>query len=138
MRTYAVLALVASVAFGQTPTDQNVDRTFYFTQAKTAQEFQEAATAIRSVTNIQQASTDDAQKSLTLQGTADQIVLAQWLYNELDQTSASTSREYSIPGKPDDVTRVSYVTQPRTPQEFVETATLVRSIANITIRIGPW
>ncbi len=131
MRTYAVLALFAAVAFGQTPAEQNVDRTFYFTQAKTAQEFQEAATTIRIITNIQQASTDDVQKSLTLQGTADQIVLAQWLYNELDQAGASSSREYFIPGKPDDVTRVSYLTQPQTSRDFVEATTVVRSITNI-------
>jgi hypothetical protein len=131
MRPYAVIALFASVAFGQTPVDQGVDRTFYFTQAKTTQEFQEAATAIRSITNLQQTSTDDAQKSVTFQGTADQIVLAQWLYNELDQSGSMASREYSLPGKPDDVTRIAYLTQPKTPQDFAEAATVVRSIANI-------
>ncbi len=140
MRTYALtvamIALLASPAFGQTATPPTVDRTFYFTQARTPQEFQEAATGIRSMTNIREAATDDALMSLTLHGPADQMALAQWLYSELDQSAppqngTPSSTEYRVSGNPDDVVRVSYFTRARKPQELVEAVTLVRSIANI-------
>jgi hypothetical protein len=128
---FAVTSLFASIAFGQTPAEQSVDRTFYFTQAKTAQEFQETAVAIRGITNIRDAVLDPTKMSLALRGTADQIALAQWLYNELDQTTSTTSREYRVPSNSDDIVRVFYLTKVQSPQELVEASTLVRSIANI-------
>src|SRR4029079_7726422 len=136
MRKYPVIALFASVLLGQTPTEPNVDRTFYFTQATSPQGFQEAATTIRSIANIRQATLDQEKKSLAVQAPADQVALAQWLYNELDQKAPSlgddpSSREYRIPGNADEVVRIFYRTRARTPQELVESATLARSIANM-------
>jgi hypothetical protein len=43
----AVTALVLSVAFSQTPSEPGIDRTFYYTHAKTVQDMQEVATLFR-------------------------------------------------------------------------------------------
>jgi len=88
---------------------------------------------VMGVSSVRKVATDEAQKSISVEGTPDQIVLAKWLYNEFDQTSSSTSREYRIPGKPDDVTRVFYLVNPQDPQEVVEAATIARSISGVRL-----
>jgi hypothetical protein len=136
MRKYPVITLFASVLLGQNPTEPNVDRTFYFTQATTPQGFQEAATAIRSSRTFGRQRSTKRKNHLAVQAPADQVALAQWLYNELDQKAPSlgddpSSREYRIPGNDDEVVRIFYRTRARTPQELVEQATVVRSIVNM-------
>src|SRR5258708_838401 len=83
--TIAFVMTLAAVMSGQVPADQTQDRVFYFTHAPTVQSFQEVATAIRTITDIRQVTTDNAQKSLALRGTAPQIALAEWLFKELDK-----------------------------------------------------
>src|SRR5450759_2890396 len=112
MRT-AVIALSISVLFlgrasGQMP-DQRV-RTFYLTHTATTQQFLEVVTAIRTITDIREVSTDNDQKSVTVNATAPQIAMAEWLFNELDSPVAQPAmpHEYRIPGTSDDVVRVFY------------------------------
>ena len=92
MRTKAIgaviAAVLASVGSGQSPTEQSLDRVFYFTQAASPQSMQEIVNIIRAMTDIQQASRDNAQRTLALRGTADQIALAEWLFNKLDQPAS--------------------------------------------------
>lgn len=58
---------------------------FSFKRTETVQDFQEVCNLIRNATKIQEASTDNAKKTLTMSGTADQLALAGWLYEELDR-----------------------------------------------------
>lgn len=132
MRILAIgLALSASVTFGQS-TDLR-DRVFYLTHTDTVQQFQEVATVIRTIADIQQVSTDNDQKSVTVRASAGQIAMAEWLFNELDSPSPETSvpHEYRTPGASDDVVRVFYVTTAATVQDFQEVSTLVRTISEI-------
>ena len=69
--TFVTAALVASVASGQPPAEASLDRVLPFAHAETDQDLQAIATVIRSMTDIQQASTDTAQRALALRGTAD-------------------------------------------------------------------
>jgi hypothetical protein len=132
MRILAIgLALSASVTFGQS--NDLRDRVFYLTHTDTVQQFQEVATVIRTIADIQQVSVDNDQRSVTVHATAGQIAMAEWLFNELDSPSPETSvpHEYRSPGARDDVVRVFYVTTASTVQDFQEVSTLVRTISEI-------
>jgi len=135
MRT-AAIALSISVLFlgrgsGQSP-DQR-DRTFYLTHTATTQQFQEVATAIRTIADIKQISTENDQKRVTVRATDPQIAMAEWLFNELDSPIAQPAvpHEYRTPGTTDDVVRVFYLITAPTVQDFQEVATLVRTITDI-------
>jgi hypothetical protein len=113
---------------------QNADlgvRTFVFTHTATDQQFQEAVTLIRTVTDIQQASIDNPQKSVTVRASPGQIAMAEWLFNELDTQTiqASVPHEYRVPGATDDLVRLFYLPTAPTVQDFQEIATVVRTIA---------
>src|SRR5207249_8122781 len=73
-----------------------------------------------------------ASKAMVLRGTADQMAVADWLFNDLDKQSRSPGmHEYRLPGSGDDVVRVFYLTHAGTPQQLQEIATQVRSMAEI-------
>ena len=62
-----------------------VVKVFYVTNATTAQEFQEISTAVRTITNIRQVFTYNAQKALIVRGSVDAVVLADKLIRDLDK-----------------------------------------------------
>jgi general secretion pathway protein D len=68
--------------------DDEVVRTFYLTNVTSAQEFQEIATAVRTVADIRRAFTSAAQKALIVRGTVDQVALAEKLVHDLDKPKA--------------------------------------------------
>jgi hypothetical protein len=72
---FVITAVFACVASGQTPADQSVEKVFHFTYADTPQSVQETVNIMRSITEIPQATADNAAKTMTLRGTADQIGL---------------------------------------------------------------
>jgi hypothetical protein len=130
MRTIVLgLAVITAVASAQ-----DRDRTFFLTHTSTVQQFQEVATAIRTIADIKQISTENDQKRVTVRASAPQIAMAEWLFNELDNPAVQPSvlHEYRVPGTVDDVVRVFYITGAPTTQDFQEIATLVRTISNIT------
>jgi len=133
MRTIAAgFVLFVFLCRGQSPDLR--DRTFFLTHTATVQQFLEAATTIRTITGIQQITTDNDQKSVMVRATAGQIAMAEWLFNELDTPAVQPSvpHEYRAPNSSDDVVRVFYVTTAATIQDFQELATAVRTITNIT------
>jgi hypothetical protein len=131
---FATIVLFASVAFGQTSADTNVDRVFHFVHTETLQEMQEIATVTRSIANAPKASVDSTQKTLTLGGTAVQIALAEWLFNNLDKpasarhSQAPSTPEYRVSDSADDIAQVFYLTHTETVQHIQEVATVVRSL----------
>jgi general secretion pathway protein D len=66
----------------------DVVRVFYITNATSVQEFQEIATAIRSLAEIRRIFTYNAQKAMLVRGTADQVALAEKLVLDLDKPKA--------------------------------------------------
>jgi hypothetical protein len=124
----ALALLLASVAVGQ-----SLDRVLHFTQADTPQGWQEIATAIRGTTEIQ-LSVDSASRTMALSGTAGQVSLAEWLFNELDRPAGGqpdATHEYAVPGTGNEVVRVFFLAHPRTPQGLLEIGTATRGIADI-------
>ena len=65
--------------------EDEVVKVFYVTNATSVQEFQEIATAIRTVAEIRRVFTYNAQKAMVVRGTADQVALAEKLVHDLDK-----------------------------------------------------
>ena len=135
---FLIAAVLASTASGQSSTDRGVDRTLHFSHAQTAQEMQEIATAVRSITDIQQAAADTERKLLAVHGSANQVALAEWLFDQLDQPANRPpgpdpdEHKYLVSGAdPGNVVRVFYLTHAETTQKLQELATIVRSTGDI-------
>ena len=65
--------------------EDEVVKVFYVTNATSVQEFQEIATAIRTVGDIRRVYTYNAQKAMVVRGTVDQIALTEKLVRDLDR-----------------------------------------------------
>jgi general secretion pathway protein D len=65
--------------------DDEVVKTFYITNATSVQEFQEIATAIRTVADIRRVFTYNAQKAMIVRGSLDAVDLAEKLVHDLDK-----------------------------------------------------
>jgi len=125
---FLIMAFAVSVAFGQT------NRIFQLTQDENKQELEEIATVLRATGDIQQVSIDDINRTVTVDGTAGQIAIADWLVRQMDLPAngpLSGVHEYRPPAGSDDVVRVFYLTHASTPQELQEIVTTVRSVADI-------
>jgi hypothetical protein len=62
-----------------------VVRVFYMANARTPQELQEIAVAVRSTTNMQRLFINNAQKAVAWRGTIEQMASAERLINQLDK-----------------------------------------------------
>lgn len=68
--------------------EDEVVKVFYVTNATSVQEFQEIATAIRTVAEIRRVFTYNAQKAMVVRGSVDQVALAEKLIHDLDKPKA--------------------------------------------------
>jgi hypothetical protein len=139
-RIEVVIAVVfAGAVFGQPATPADVERVFHFTNSGTIQDLQEIATTIRSIGEIRQVSLDTTLRDFTVHGTAEQIALAQWLFNELDKSvdrfvqpgPHSASSEFRLSTSGDNVVRLFYVPNAATVRDLQEVATMMRSMGEI-------
>ncbi|HEY6346170.1 MAG TPA: hypothetical protein VIY49_32180 [Bryobacteraceae bacterium] len=116
--------------------NENVMRVFYVGNAATIQSFQEAATLIRTMTDIRRVYTSNAPRAVAVRGTADQVALAAWLFDEIDKPAAGAlippSRVNHYQSSADaDAVRVYYLPHIATVADLQKTATQVRSEASI-------
>jgi general secretion pathway protein D len=65
--------------------DDEIVKTFYITNATSAQEFQEIATAVRTVADIRRVFTYTAQKAMVIRGPVDAVGLAEKVIHDLDK-----------------------------------------------------
>jgi len=125
---FLIMAFALSAAFGQT------NRVFQLTQDENKQELEEIATVLRGTGDIQQVSLDDIKRTLTVEGTAGQIAMADWLVRQMDLPANgefSGLHQYRPPAGSDDVVRMFYLTHTSTAQQVQEIVTTVRSVADI-------
>jgi len=125
---FVIMAFAVSVAFGQT------NRTFQLTQDENQQRLEELAAVLRATGHIQQVSIDDLKRTIAVEGTAEQIAMADWLVHQMDLPANgpfSGVHEYRPPAGSDDLVRVFYLTHASTAQEVQEIVTTVRSVADI-------
>src|SRR5260370_1154820 len=71
---FVIAALFASLAV-----------VFYLADPPTIQQFQELVTLVRSIADIRRLFTYNAPRAVVVRATADQIGLADWLFNQLDK-----------------------------------------------------
>jgi hypothetical protein len=94
-------------------------RLFHVANAATVQDFQEVATAIRTVADVRRVFTYNSPKIFAARGTTDQIALTGWLLDQIDkaaigQPGAPTALEsapydYQTATDPDNVVKVFYL-----------------------------
>ena len=109
-----------------------VARVFYLTYTANVQDFQEAANAIRSVTETRRVATVNQGKAMLVRGTPTQMAMVEWLVQSLDpdrQKTSSTAGEYTVGA--DDVMRVFSIANAKAVPEFQEIANGIRSMAYI-------
>jgi hypothetical protein len=112
-------------------------RVFFLRYTPTVQDFQEVATAIRTVADIRRVFTFNAPRALAVRGTSDQLAATEWMVRELDQP-AGAKRTDSLVHEvidtskyPETQVRVFYLPYATNVQQFQEVATLVRTIGEI-------
>ncbi len=127
-RLLIIVPILASAAFGQ--------RTLSFTRVQNAQDLQEITTAIRSIAGLANARLDVEKKTLTIDGDANQIDLAGWLFSGLNIPVSSTrytiERSYTIPvdGR-DDAVRLYFLANTDAGKPLQDLATKVREATRI-------
>ena len=68
--------------------EEFIVKTFYLTNTYTAQELQEIATMVRSVTDIRRVFTINSLNAMVIRGTADAMALAEKVINDIDKSRA--------------------------------------------------
>ena len=116
---------------------ENVVRVYYVTNAETVQQFQEIATAIRTVADIRRLSTYNGTRALIARGTPDQVALTEWLLPLMDTplgppVQHSISRQETIPDPMGEgVTQVFHAGNAPAVKDFQELATTIRTITQV-------
>jgi hypothetical protein len=116
--------------------NENVMRVFYVGNSGAIQDFQEFATLLRTVADVRRVYTYNAPRAMLVRGTAEQIALTIWLFDEIDQPATARQRlesapyKYQLAGFPEDTIRVFYPIRARSDQEFQQIASQVRSATN--------
>jgi hypothetical protein len=126
--------------------NENIIRVFYAGNAATIQSLQEAATLIRTMTDIRRVFTYNEPRAVAVRGTGDQVALAAWLFDGIDKPSAGApippssvyhyqSSDPDDPqaglGKGADAVRVYYLSHIATTTDLQKIATQIRSEAEI-------
>jgi hypothetical protein len=115
----------------------DVVQLFFLPNTATIRDFQEVATSVRTIVEINRVFTYNTIRALAVRGTADQVAAAAFVVKELDQpatTKRTDSREYQMIDTRNmgfTAVRVFYLPYTSTVQQFQEVATLVRTIGSI-------
>jgi hypothetical protein len=129
MRSCIILTLLAVAAFGQT-----TSQTLYFPHAD-AHALQQYFNLIRSIGDIQNASSDPDNMSITVSGTTEQVSLATWLAKEVNDPPSvrPAMMRHDYPGTVPEshVVHVFYLAHTSTPQDVQELLNMTRSTADI-------
>jgi hypothetical protein len=108
------------------------EKVFYFTHLDTQQAMQEVTNLVRGVGDIRDVSLDVAKRSLTVQGTAEQISAAAWLTGEMDKAeSVPGARDFSFSDPKAPLAQVVYLSHVDNPREFQDVVNAIRSAIDI-------
>jgi hypothetical protein len=118
------------------PNDGNIIRIFYTGNAATIQSFQEAATLIRTMTDLRRVYSFNGPRAIAVRGMADQVALAAWLFDEIDKPSAGaplapSSVYHYQSSEGAGAVRVYYLSHITTTTDLQKIATQVRGEAEI-------
>jgi hypothetical protein len=122
-----LLGLFAFAAWGQT-----ADRALYFAHLDTAQAIQEFDSMMRSISDVREVSVDVAKRSLTVNGTADQIAAAAWLTAELDKPGGATgTRDFPFNEPKAPLAQVVYLSRVHDARDLQEIVNAVRAVVDL-------
>lgn len=125
---FLVTPLLIAEASAQSSGTTTLDRTLRL-QNTDASKF---ATVIRSIGDMRNVSVDPEQNTIDLTGTADQLRLAEWLLNTLEQSAtlppSPPANEYRLLHDRDSFVHLYFLQHMATPLERIEFATLSRII----------
>lgn len=105
---------------------------FYLRHTHTPQTLQELATAIRTVVTIPRLFVYQGESAIVVRGTPDQVMLAEWMVEQLDGTARPTATAFRWSGS-DDLVRLFQVPWAATPQRLQEIAVKFRRDASIRL-----
>ena len=109
-----------------------VVRVFNLAHADSPAILQETINLMRGITDIQRAFPVTDLRTMAVRGTASQIAMAEWLFNELDKPAGdSAAHDYQPAGAGEDVARLCYLQHTDTTQSVQELVAAVRSTANV-------
>jgi hypothetical protein len=120
--------------------DESAIRVFYLAHTPTVQDFQEVATATRTIADIRRVFTYNAPRAMIVRGTPDQITLSAWLVDQLDTMNTGQPRQASpiytyqtqTPYKDDgSAIRVFFLNHAGSTADFQKAAVQVRTTAQI-------
>jgi hypothetical protein len=109
---------------------------YFAGQIREPRPMQEAVNAIRSAMDLQRLSPVSGVHALAMRGTAAQAAMARWMLGAIDAPSPVTgqvpvTRAHAPAGVPDQVARIFFLTNVRSPQEVQELVNAVRSVAGV-------
>jgi hypothetical protein len=111
---------------------QEVSRVFHATSIEMGRNIEQAASVIRTTTEIRQFTTNPDEKTISISGTAGQIGLAEWLFAEFDRSNSTLARhEYKVSETADDIVRIFYLSHAHTPVNVGEAGTAAAMTAGI-------
>jgi type II secretory pathway component GspD/PulD (secretin) len=128
------VTFAAALGQAQSSADQRVDRVLYFADTATKQGVQEMVNIVRAVSEMP-VTPDLEQRTLAIHGTVNQVALAEWVFNELDQPPSGrpvATYAYSLANGASEAVRILYFAHPETPQHIQERVNTIRAITEIT------
>ncbi len=114
------------------PHDDGVTQVFYAANAPTIKDFQELAITLRAITQTGRIFTYNDARAIVIRGVANQMDMAAWLFNELDQNQSASSaaaHEYQTPGR-DDVVRIFDLAHAGNTQNLQDIVSQIRASTN--------
>jgi hypothetical protein len=129
-RIFFVSALCACAAIGQT-----TRQAFFFPEIESPAVLQSYLNTIRTIADIRDTSSDWTNKSITVQGSTDQVSLAAWIAQQLsappESRPALIRRDYPWPVAENHQVQIFYLAYTQSGPDLQELVNLTRSIADI-------
>jgi hypothetical protein len=128
-----ITTLFAAFGFAQSP--------FYFSQPASPDDMARMATAIRTVADLQDVTVDQAHRSLVVHGPADKMLVADWMFHQLDRPVAASpsgpAPQYRVGGEHNEVASVFRLPASATGADLTALVTSIRTVVNVQ-RIFPY
>ncbi len=129
MRTILALLACSVLSYAQ-HSPATVTGSYHFTTPQTEQSVEQAATLIKVVCDVSDASADAPTATLNFSGPAESINFAAWLLPQIDKTTGDNGlHEYSLPAG--DIARIDFVSNAQTNQDMQELLTVLRTVADV-------
>jgi len=137
----AVVGLLAIAVSAQTPPTESTERVVQLVHTPTSRGFEQMATVLRAVAQLLTLTIDSEHNSFVLDGTPDDLAMAEWLIHMMDKPAGwrpsdqeiwnPATREFRATAGREPVVRVCYLSHTQAPLGSQELITLVRTVADV-------